>query len=57
MKVTPLLCTLIVLFSGCATQPKRECYEFTLNLGGEPKTQTICSDKPLQISIDMRKVP
>lgn len=56
--ITSIVCTLIVLISGCASKPKRQCYEMTLTFGyNGPQSQRICTTVPQTESKLMRKVP
>lgn len=57
LTVLSVVCTLIVLFSGCATQPKRQCYDMTIGLGyNGMQTQRICTIHPQTESEYMKKV-
>lgn len=54
---TAIMCTLLVVLSGCATKPKRQCYEMNLTFGyNGPQSQRICTTAPQTESKLMRKV-
>lgn len=56
--ITSIVCTLIVLIGGCASKPKRQCYEMTIGFGyNGPQSQRICTTTPQKESVFMRKVP